>query len=98
MTPEEYAYVKEIFIQAIELKPESRECVRDSRGGENESILQQVRSLLEHHVEETVLEESEPEDTVHQDMIVNSQPRALTPFSFKKMSGKTTGKSFDADC
>ena len=57
MSPEEYAHVKEIFIQAIELNPEAREAYVIREAGENDAILQQLRSLLEYHVEETVLEE-----------------------------------------
>lgn len=72
VTPEEYARVKEIFVQAIDLKPESRDSYVIREAGESDSILRQVRSLLEHHVEETVLEETEPEDTIHEEMVVNS--------------------------
>ena len=78
VSPEEYAHVKEIFVQAIELNPEAREAYVIREAGENDAILQQLRSLLEYHVEETVLEESEPRDTIHEELVVNSPSDADT--------------------
>ncbi|MAI71052.1 MAG: serine/threonine protein kinase [Rhodopirellula sp.] len=68
LTPEEYARVKEIFTQAIAMTPEARDAYIAKAAEDDESMIAQVQSLLEHHIEETVLDASDATDTVNDDV------------------------------
>ena len=78
MTPEEYARVKEIFTQAIAMEPAGRDAYIAEKAGTNQSIIAQVQSLLEHHVEETVLDVSDAHDTLHEKIVLDAAPESDT--------------------
>ena len=78
LTPKEYARVKEIFTQAIAMEPEARDAYIASAAGTEESIISQVQSLLEHHVEETVLDATDADDTLNDDIVLDAAPESDT--------------------
>ena len=78
MTPEEYARGKEIFTQAIAMEPAGRDAYIAEKAGTNQSIIAQVQSLLEHHVEETVLDVSDAHDTLHEKIVLDAAPESDT--------------------
>lgn len=78
MTPEEYARVKEIFTQAIAIEPEERGAYIAKQAGTNAAIVEQVQSLLEHHIEETVLDTSDAHATVNDEIVLNAAPDSDT--------------------
>ena len=78
LTPKEYARVKEIFTQAIAMEPEARDAYIASAAGTDESIISQVQSLLEHHVEETVLDATDADDTLNDDIVLDAAPESDT--------------------
>ncbi|MDB4494526.1 serine/threonine protein kinase [Pseudomonadales bacterium] len=78
LTPKEYARVKEIFTQAIAMEPEARDAYIAKTAETDEAMIAQVRSLLEHHVEETVLDASDAHDTVNGDIVLDAAPESDT--------------------
>jgi len=58
MTPEEYAKVKAVFIDAIELPPDQRLSWLDQVCGKNSTLRQQVDGLLRHHFPDSILSDS----------------------------------------
>ncbi|MGB0759151.1 MAG: serine/threonine-protein kinase [Rubripirellula sp.] len=78
MTPEDYARVKEIFTQAIAMEPEVRDKYIAKASGNDQSIFAQVKSLLEHHIEETVLDASETHETVTDNIVLDAAPESDT--------------------
>jgi eukaryotic-like serine/threonine-protein kinase len=72
VTPEEYARVKEIFTQAIAMEPEGRGAYIAKQAGTNAAIIEQVQSLLEHHIEETVLDASDAQATLNDETVLNA--------------------------
>ena len=61
MTPAEYSRVKEVFARAIDMPRRDREAYLKKACGKDTEIYAEVSSLLEHHRDETIISESEPE-------------------------------------
>jgi tRNA A-37 threonylcarbamoyl transferase component Bud32 len=59
MTPEEYAKVKAIFLEAVEISPDQRTPWLNQVCGEHTPLRKQVDNLLRHHFPKSVLPESE---------------------------------------
>lgn len=78
MTPKEYERVKEIFTQAIAIEPGGRDAYIAQEAGTDSSIIAQVQSLLEHHVEATVLDASDAEETLHDEIVLDAASESDT--------------------
>lgn len=78
LTPKEYARVKEIFTQAVAMDPAARDAYILKVAGSDRSILAQVQSLLEHHVEETVLDATEANETVNEEFVLDAASESDT--------------------
>ncbi|MGI9471014.1 MAG: serine/threonine-protein kinase [Rubripirellula sp.] len=83
MTPSEYARVKEIFAKAIALPANQRDAYVHAECADDELALREVESLLEHHREETVLEESDSEPTIEKGIVV-TPPSEADPYLVQK--------------
>lgn len=60
------------------MEPEARDAYIANAAGNDEAILAQVHSLLEHHVEETVLDATDAHDTINDDIVLDAAPESDT--------------------
>ena len=56
MTPVDYQQVKEIFARAVQAPSDQRESLVRQQCGDDQQVLQEVLSLLRHHLADTILE------------------------------------------
>ena len=79
MTPSQYARVKELFAEAIALPDQQRDAFLEQACHGERDTLREVQSLLSHHREETVLEQSDSEPTIEKGIVV-TPPAAEDPY------------------
>jgi predicted Ser/Thr protein kinase len=55
MTPERHQQIKRLFLAAVELTPPEAESFLDGACGQDDALRQEVQTMLDHHVPETLL-------------------------------------------
>ncbi len=79
MTPQEFAKVKEIFANAIRQPEPSREAFVRQASDQDDTIVEEVLSLLSHHTDDTILQtaQQQPEADHQEPEFVGAQPSPL---------------------